>query len=82
MITISSVAPPHVRLYLDDELFIDQQLPWSTTKLTTDTEAKPKTMRIQNNSDAVINASVGDKNHYFAFANYLVQPGETVHITK
>ena len=82
MITIKSAVPATLRIYLDDELFIDQQLPWSTTKLTTDTEAKPKTMRIQNNSDAVINASVGDKNHYFAFANYVVQPGETVHITK
>ncbi len=82
MITISSVAPTKERQYMYDELFIDQQLTSTKTKLTTDTEAKPRTMRIQNNGDAVINASVGDKNHYFAFANYVVQPGETVHITK
>ena len=65
MITISSSVPPSVRIYLEEELFIDQTLPWPTTKLTTDTEKRPKYMRIQNTSERVINASIGDKNYNF-----------------
>ena len=38
MITIQSSQPASLRIYLDDELFIDQTLPWPTTKLTADTE--------------------------------------------
>jgi hypothetical protein len=81
MITIKSAVPATLRIYLDDELFIDQQLPWSTTKLTTDTEEKPRKMRIQNMGDHVLNAMVGDKNHYFKFGDYSIEPGQSVNIT-
>ena len=81
MITIKSAVPATLRIYLDDELFIDQTLPWRTTKLTTDTEQRPKTMRIQNMGDHALNAMVGDKNLNFKFGDYAIEPGQSVNIT-
>ncbi len=80
MITIQSSQPASLRIYLDDELFIDQTLPWPTTKLTADTENKVRTMRIENHGDKEINAFVGDPNHLFKMGEHTIQPGQSVHI--
>ena len=57
MITIQSTQPASLRIYLDDELFIDQTLPWPTTKLTASTEHKVRTVRIENHGQKEVNAS-------------------------
>ena len=81
MITIQSTQPASLRIYLDDELFIDQTLRWPTTKLTASTEHKVRTMRIENHGQKEINASVGDRNHLFKMGEHIIQPGQSVDIS-
>ena len=81
MITIQSTQPASLRIYLDDELFIDQTLPWPTTKLTASTEHKVRTVRIENHGQKEVNASVGDRKHLFSIGDYTIQPGQSVDIS-